>query len=108
MTDGQQMEVKQKVKTDVSDQPVILSVSNLKTKDEKVKDVSFKVHAGEVVGIYGLAGAGRTESMEAIFGLREKSDGTVVYKDNTYGKVKPKQMIAEGMILIPETGMMKD
>ncbi|MEI3605275.1 sugar ABC transporter ATP-binding protein [Pseudogracilibacillus sp. SE30717A] len=102
MTDGQQMNASKKEKADLADQQVLLTVSNLATKDDKVKDVSFNVHAGEIVGMYGLAGAGRTESMEAIFGLREKSNGEVVYKEKSYNKVSPKQMIKEGMILIPE------
>lgn len=102
MTDGQQINVTKKEKTDVSVHPVVLTVSNLATKDEKVKDVSFNVRRGEIVGMYGLAGAGRTESMEAIFGLREKVNGTVIYKEKTYNKVSPKKMIRDGMILIPE------
>jgi ribose transport system ATP-binding protein len=46
----------------------VLTVRGLAT-DKKLKGVSFEVHAGEVVGIFGLLGAGRTELAKAIFGL---------------------------------------
>ena len=45
----------------------VLAVRGLAT-DKKLKGVSFEVHAGEVVGIFGLLGAGRTELAKAIFG----------------------------------------
>ena len=42
---------------------------------ESVKDVSFRLHAGEVLGIAGLEGAGRTELVETLFGIRKKTSG---------------------------------
>ena len=102
MTDGQVMKTVEKQRNNRKSKNLLLSVEHLETKDRKVEDVSFQVHAGEIVGMYGLAGAGRTESMEAIFGLREKSNGTIKYKDQTFHKVTPKQMIKNGMVLIPE------
>lgn len=102
MTDGQQMKIAEKIGNKKESKPLLLSVQQLATKDKKVKDVSFDVHAGEIVGMYGLAGAGRTESMEAIFGLREKAQGKIIYKQEPYRKVTPRQMIGNGMILIPE------
>jgi ABC-type sugar transport system ATPase subunit len=55
---------------------VILKVQNLST-EKKLKEVSFQVRAGEVVGIFGLMGAGRTELAKAIFGLDPISGGNV-------------------------------
>lgn len=46
-----------------------------------LKDVSLCVKSGEVVGLYGLAGAGSTEFAEMIMGLRKRSSGTVFYED---------------------------
>ncbi len=54
----------------------VLSVRGLCT-ESKLKDVSLDVHAGEVVGIFGLLGAGRTELAKAIFGLDRVSGGEV-------------------------------
>jgi len=55
---------------------VMLTVDHLFT-GKKLRDVSFKVHAGEVVGIFGLMGAGRTELAKAMFGLDPVDGGTV-------------------------------
>jgi len=54
----------------------VLSVRGLSTR-EKLKEVSLDVHAGEVVGVFGLLGAGRTELAKAIFGLDGASGGAV-------------------------------
>lgn len=102
MTDGQEMRKTEKRVQAQMEKSVLLSVKGLETKDKKVVDVSFDVHAGEIVGMYGLAGAGRTESMEAIFGLREKTKGDIMYRNQTIEKVSPTKMIDHGVVLIPE------
>ncbi len=53
---------------------VVLRVKNLST-EKKLENVSFNVHSGEVVGIFGLMGAGRTELAKAIFGLDPVASG---------------------------------
>lgn len=58
---------------------VALEVRNL-TKEGLFKDISFKVHKGEILGIAGLVGAGRTEIVETIFGMRGSYSGEI-YKD---------------------------
>lgn len=58
---------------------VALEVKNL-TRDGEFKDISFKVHKGEILGVAGLMGAGRSETMETIFGFRKKDSGEI-YKD---------------------------
>ena len=54
-----------------------LSVDHLKSADKIVKGVSFSVRKGEILGIYGLGGSGRTETLETIYGLREKAFGKI-------------------------------
>jgi simple sugar transport system ATP-binding protein len=63
---------------------VFLSVENLVVKDDlgvtRVKDVSFNVRAGEIVGIAGVAGNGQTELLESVSGMRDQSSGIVKLK----------------------------
>lgn len=56
---------------------VVLEVENLTAMYSHVKDVSFKVKRGEIVGLAGLAGAGRTEVIENIFGVATRKTGTI-------------------------------
>jgi ribose transport system ATP-binding protein len=58
----------------------VLGVRGLSTTD-KLRDVSLEVHAGEVVGVFGLMGAGRTELAKAIFGLDGTSAGEITVRD---------------------------
>jgi ribose transport system ATP-binding protein len=55
---------------------VVLDVQNLST-EKKLKNISFKVHSGEVIGTFGLLGAGRTELAKAVFGLDPITDGNI-------------------------------
>ena len=58
----------------------ILSVQNLSTKyAPKIQNVSFDIRKGEIFGFYGLVGAGRTELLETIFGIRTRAEGNVIY-----------------------------
>jgi ABC-type uncharacterized transport system ATPase subunit len=63
---------------------VLLAVENLVVKDDlgvtRVKDVSFNVRAGEIVGIAGVAGNGQTELLESVTGMRDQSSGVVRLK----------------------------
>lgn len=60
---------------------VVLSVQHLSTKFEPyLQDVTFDVKEGEIFGLYGLVGAGRTELMETIFGIRTRAAGRVYFK----------------------------
>ena len=66
------------------------------------EDVSFQVRRGEVLGFYGLVGAGRTEIAETLFGLRTPSHGTI-YLDGQEIKIhSPADAIAMGISLVPE------
>ena len=58
----------------------ILSVQNLSSKyAPKIQNVSFDIRKGEIFGFYGLVGAGRTELLETIFGIRTRAEGNVIY-----------------------------
>ncbi|MET4130569.1 sugar ABC transporter ATP-binding protein [Roseovarius sp. MBR-6] len=65
-------------------------------------DVSFAVRNGEVLGFYGLVGAGRTEIAETLFGLREPSAGTIHLNGEKVRIHSPADAIARGISLVPE------
>lgn len=66
------------------------------------QDVSFEVRRGEVVGFYGLVGAGRTEIAETLFGLRTPSAGTILMDGEQVTIHSPVDAIARGISLVPE------
>jgi len=65
-----------------------------------LKDVSFDINEGEIVGFYGLVGAGKTEIARALFGA-DKFSGSVTFKGQKVGR-SPKHAIASGVALVPE------
>lgn len=79
----------------------IFEVKNLNA-GRMVRDISFSVHAGEIVGIAGLMGAGRTETTRAIFGADPKESGEI-YVDGKEVKIScPMDAIRSGVVLAPE------
>ena len=72
-------------------------------KEQLLKNISFKVHSGEVLGIFGLMGAGRTELLETIFGLHPKRASGNVSVDGQVCNIKsPSDAIKAGLALVPE------
>jgi len=67
-----------------------------------VKDVSFSAHAGEVLAITGLVGAGKTELLRAIYGLERPSGGKVAFLGKPLRIHHPRQAISRGIFLVPE------
>lgn len=65
-----------------------------------LKNVSFHINRGEIVGFYGLVGAGKTEIARALFGADEVS-GSILFKGQNIGR-SPKDTIAAGIALVPE------
>ncbi|WP_066015559.1 sugar ABC transporter ATP-binding protein [Endozoicomonas atrinae] len=70
--------------------------------DGKFNDVSFSVRKGEIFGIAGLVGAGRTELIETIFGVNEKSSGTIYIDGKEVDIPSPSIAIEHGMALLTE------
>ncbi len=66
------------------------------------QDVSFEVRRGEVLGFYGLVGAGRTEIAETLFGLRDPSGGTILLDGKQTTINSPADAISKGISLVPE------
>jgi len=80
---------------------VLLRVSGL-SRGDAVRDVSFTVRAGEIVGMAGLVGAGRTETARLIFGADTAEAGTVEVRGAAVRIGQPKDAIAAGIALLPE------
>ncbi|MCW6508587.1 sugar ABC transporter ATP-binding protein [Lichenifustis flavocetrariae] len=81
--------------------PVALEVRNL-AAGAAVRDVSFTAHRGEILGLGGLVGAGRSECVEAIFGLRPRTGGTVLLDGKALRPENPRAAIRAGMGFVAE------
>ena len=81
----------------------ILSIQHLSTKFEPhLQDISFDVRKGEIFGLYGLVGAGRTELLETIFGVRTRASGRVYFDNRLMNFNDAKEAIEHGFALITE------
>lgn len=85
----------------IADAPPILEVTGLRAAP-KVRDISVSVRPGEIVGLAGLVGSGRTEFCEAVFGLRAVDAGTVTVAGADLTRRSPRQCIAAGMVYLAE------
>ena len=79
----------------------VLQVRDLHV-DGATAPVSLTVNAGEIVGLAGLVGAGRTELLEAIFGARHTTAGEIVVRGHRVKRNSPAAAIEEGMAMVPE------
>jgi len=84
----------------------VLGVRHLQVEDDRhlpaVRDVSFEVRGGEIVGIAGVEGNGQTELVEAITGLRHPKSGEVVVAGRTISHGTARRMLDAGVGHIPE------
>jgi ABC-type sugar transport system ATPase subunit len=85
----------------VLDAPPALSVTNLTAPG--VFDVSIDVRQGEIVGLAGLVGAGRSELAHAIFGATKRASGTISVRGNPLTGRSPSETLRQGIFLIPES-----
>ena len=83
------------------DAPVVLSVRGL-SRPPAFEDVSFEIRAGEIVGLAGLVGSGRTEIARAVFGA-DPASGVVEIEGRALRSRSPKRGIRRGIALLPES-----
>lgn len=81
--------------------PKIMEANNI-TAGKMVKNCSFSVRSGEILGFYGLVGAGRSELMKAIMGLYPMNEGQVFVNGEEVKKPNPMMMQNIGLALVPE------
>jgi ribose transport system ATP-binding protein/rhamnose transport system ATP-binding protein len=79
----------------------VLSVRNL-SAPPAVRDVSFDLHRGEILGLGGLVGAGRSETVETLFGLRPRASGRVLFEGKPFAPRSPSQAIRAGVGFVAE------
>ncbi len=79
----------------------LLEVSNL-SRAGQFHDIHLTVRAGEIVGMAGLVGAGRTESCEAIFGAGEKDSGEIKINGQVVKIKSPRDAVKHGLAYVPE------
>ena len=80
----------------------VLQLQGLRTRDNPHAAVDLDVHAGEIVGLAGLVGAGRTELARAAFGIDPSVGGTIMLDGRTLHRPTPGDAIAGGLFLVPE------
>ena len=81
---------------------VVFEVKNLSRKDGKVQDFHMQVRKGEIVGLSGLVGAGRSEAMEAIFGAVPKTSGEILLEGKRLDIHTPYDALKNGIGLVTE------
>lgn len=81
---------------------IALEVEHLTAAYSHVKDVSFKVRKGEIIGLAGLDGSGRTETLENIFGIAVRKEGTIKLNGKVMKNRKAIESISNGFALLTE------
>ena len=82
---------------------VVLSVQHMSSKYEPhLQDISFDVREGEIFGLYGLVGAGRTELLETIFGVRTRAAGRVYFRNKLMNFTNAREAMEHGFAMITE------
>jgi len=86
----------------VGDLPLALNVQGLEDEAGELHSIDLKVRCGEIVGLAGLIGAGRTAVAETLFGIRKAAKGTITVHDKPYQPSNPGAARAAGIALVPE------
>lgn len=81
---------------------VVLSVRGLRSMEHRENELNFEVRAGEVVGVAGLVGAGRSEMLAALFGARPALGGEVLVAGKGGLPRSPRESLRRGLALVPE------
>ena len=85
-----------------SDAETVLQVEHLHDKMDRVKDVSFELKKGEVLGITGLVGAGRTETALSVYGANPLKNGKMTLYGKDYTPKSPHDAVNSKIVLVPK------
>jgi len=97
---GYKQEEKREVVQETKVTKKILEVNNITS--HAFENISFTVHAGEIVGIAGIVGSGRTELAEAIFGLKSIKSGSILLEGKSIDSCSLHKRLSEGLVYVPE------
>ena len=96
---------------DILNAKTVMKVNKISSKN-KIKNVSFDLHEGEILGFFGLMGAGRTELAKAVFGYDKITEGQIEVNNNIYKNFNTSTMVNNGIGYITEDrkgeGIVKD
>ncbi len=98
---GGAIKVQPKRTTSTASRPIVLSARALR-RTPKVLEASFDLHAGEVLGLGGLVGAGRTELARLVFGADRADAGAMLLAGRPYAPKKPADAVRAGVGFVPE------
>lgn len=97
---GYKQEEKREVVQETKETKKILEVTDITS--HAFENISFTVHAGEIVGIAGIVGSGRTELAETIFGLKSIKSGSILLEGKTIDSYSLHKRLSEGLVYVPE------
>ena len=89
-------------KREIEPGAVVLEAASLTSRAAGIRDISFRLRAGEIFGLAGLVGAGRTELAEALFGLRAIDSGQVLLRGAPVHITSPEAAVRQGIAYVPE------
>jgi len=97
---GYKQEEKREIVQETERTKKVLEVANVTS--HTFENISFTVHAGEIVGIAGIVGSGRTELAEAIFGLEAIKSGSILLEGKLIDTCPLHKRLSEGLVYVPE------
>lgn len=97
---GYKQEEKREIVRDSKETKKILEVTNVMS--HAFENISFTVHAGEIVGIAGIVGSGRTELAETIFGLKSIKSGSILLEGKSIDSSSLHKRLSKGLVYVPE------
>ena len=79
----------------------LLGINRLTTKSRSVVDLSLHVRAGEIVGLAGLVGSGKSEAGRACYGLEHFASGRILFRGQELSNITPRSMLDKGLFYLP-------
>jgi len=99
---GRETEVQKNIGQSKSEKPMVLECDGLTTRRDFVKDVSFCVRRGEIVGFAGVVGAGRSEIAKMVFGAEKMAAGNIAFEGKPVKIGSPTKAVRKGISMVPE------
>ncbi len=97
---GSELEEEYSKFNQLTDSP-LMKVNQLEYEDA-FSSIDLTLHQGEILGVFGLMGAGRSEFLETLFGIREPTQGDIELNGESYHPQSPKQAMEKGLALVTE------